>query len=40
MAKELRRQDITFEVKDQALRNDVRTLGTLIGITVPLAVPY
>ena len=31
MPKKLRRQDITFEEKDQALRNDVRTLGTLIG---------
>jgi phosphoenolpyruvate carboxylase len=31
MAKQLRRQDITFEVKDQALRDDVRTLGSLIG---------
>ena len=27
----LRRQDITFEDKDQALRDDVRTLGTLVG---------
>ena len=27
----LRRQDITFEHKDQALRDDVRMLGTLIG---------
>ena len=27
----MRRQDITFEDKDQALRNDVRTLGTLVG---------
>jgi phosphoenolpyruvate carboxylase len=27
----LRRQDITFEDKDQALRDDVRMLGTLIG---------
>ena len=31
MRKQLRRQDITFESKDQALRDDVRTLGTLIG---------
>ena len=29
--KTLRRQDITFEDKDQALRDDVRTLGTLVG---------
>ena len=29
--KELRRQDITFEDKDQALRDDVRTLGTMVG---------
>ena len=29
--KTLRRQDITFEDKDQALRNDVRTLGTMVG---------
>lgn len=27
----MRRQDITFEDKDQALRDDVRTLGTLVG---------
>ena len=27
----LRRQDITFEDKDQALRDDVRTLGRLVG---------
>jgi len=27
----LRRQDITFEDKDQALRDDVRTLGAMIG---------
>ena len=27
----MRRQDITFEEKDQALRDDVRTLGTMIG---------
>jgi phosphoenolpyruvate carboxylase len=27
----LRRQDITFEDKDQALRADVRTLGALVG---------
>ncbi len=26
-----RRQDITFEDKDQSLRDDVRTLGTLVG---------
>ena len=31
MHKALRRQDITFEDKDQALRGDVRTLGTLVG---------
>jgi hypothetical protein len=31
MHKALRRQDITFEDKDQALRDDVRTLGTLVG---------
>ena len=31
MQKALRRQDITFEDKDQALRNDVRRLGTLVG---------
>ena len=29
--KALRRQDITFEDKDQALRDDVRVLGTLVG---------
>ena len=29
--KSLRRQDITFENKDQALRDDVRTLGTMVG---------
>ena len=29
--KTLRRQDITFEDKDQALRDDVRMLGTLVG---------
>jgi phosphoenolpyruvate carboxylase len=29
--KPLRRQDITFEDKDQALRDDVRTLGTMVG---------
>lgn len=29
--KSLRRQDIVFEEKDQALRNDVRTLGTMVG---------
>jgi phosphoenolpyruvate carboxylase len=27
----LRRQDITFEDKDQALRDDVRMLGAMIG---------
>ncbi|MDZ7645353.1 MAG: phosphoenolpyruvate carboxylase [Woeseiaceae bacterium] len=27
----MRRQDITFEDKDQALRDDVRTLGRLVG---------
>ena len=31
MHKALRRQDITFEDKHQALRDDVRTLGTLVG---------
>ncbi|MEX2125892.1 MAG: phosphoenolpyruvate carboxylase [Woeseia sp.] len=31
MPKALRRQDITFEDKDQALRDDVRTLGGLVG---------
>ena len=29
--KALRRQDITFEEKDQALRDDVRTLGAMVG---------
>ena len=29
--KPLRRQDIKFEDKDQALRDDVRTLGTMVG---------
>ena len=29
--KTLRRQDILFEDKDQALRDDVRTLGTMVG---------
>lgn len=29
--KALRRQDITFEDKDQALRDDVRILGALVG---------
>ncbi len=29
--KTLRRQDITFEDKDQALRDDVRTLGAMLG---------
>ena len=27
----MRRQDITFEDKDQALRDDVRTLGAMVG---------
>jgi len=27
----MRRQDIVFEDKDQALRDDVRTLGSLVG---------
>ena len=31
MSKKLRRQDITFEHKDQALRDDVRMLGKLVG---------
>ena len=31
MPKSLRRQDITFEHKDQALRDDVRTLGSMLG---------
>lgn len=31
MVKVLRRQDITFEHKDRALRHDIRTLGALIG---------
>jgi phosphoenolpyruvate carboxylase len=31
MQKALRRQDITFENKDRALRDDVRTLGRLVG---------
>ena len=31
MGKEPRRQDITFEQKDQPLRDDVRILGTLVG---------
>jgi len=31
MPKALRRQDITFEHKDQALRDDVRILGSLVG---------
>ncbi|MEQ9561628.1 MAG: phosphoenolpyruvate carboxylase, partial [Woeseiaceae bacterium] len=31
MHKILRRQDITFEDKDQALRQDVRTLGAMVG---------
>jgi len=29
--KKLRRQDITFEDKDQTLRDDVRTLGAMVG---------
>jgi phosphoenolpyruvate carboxylase len=29
--KPLRRQDITFEEKDQSLRDDVRTLGAMVG---------
>ena len=29
--KSLRRQDVTFEEKDQSLRDDVRTLGTMVG---------
>jgi hypothetical protein len=29
--KTLRRQDITFEDKDQALRQDVRVLGSMVG---------
>ena len=29
--KSLRRQDISFEDKDQALRDDVRTLGSMLG---------
>ena len=29
--KTLRRQDITFEDKDQSLRDDVRTLGAMVG---------
>ncbi len=29
--KQLRRQDITFEDKDQSLRDDVRTLGAMVG---------
>jgi phosphoenolpyruvate carboxylase len=29
--KSLRRQDVMFEDKDQALRSDVRTLGTMVG---------
>ncbi|MFQ5983423.1 MAG: phosphoenolpyruvate carboxylase, partial [Woeseiaceae bacterium] len=31
MPRALRRQDITFEDKDQALADDVRMLGTLVG---------
>ena len=30
-SKTVRRQDITFEDKDEALRNDVRTLGAMVG---------
>ena len=29
--KTLRRQDVFFEEKDQALRDDVRTLGAMVG---------
>ena len=29
--KTLRRQDVTFEEKDQALRDDVRALGAMVG---------
>jgi len=29
--KDIRREDITFETKDQPLRDDVRILGTLVG---------
>ena len=29
--KTLRRQDITFEDKDQAMRDDVRTIGSMVG---------
>ncbi|MDA0706573.1 MAG: phosphoenolpyruvate carboxylase [Proteobacteria bacterium] len=32
--KSLRRQDITFEDKDQALRDDVRTLGAMVGALI------
>ena len=32
MHKILRRQDITFEDKDQALRQDVRVLGSMVGV--------
>jgi len=31
MQEELRRQDVTFEEKDQPLRDDVRVMGTLVG---------
>ena len=31
LQKTLRRQDVTFEEKDQALRDDVRTLGAMVG---------
>jgi phosphoenolpyruvate carboxylase len=31
MRQELRRQDITFEKKDQPLRHDVRVMGSLVG---------
>jgi phosphoenolpyruvate carboxylase len=31
MRNRLRREDITFETKDQPLRDDVRILGTLVG---------
>ena len=30
-SKTVRRQDITFENKDQPLRDDVRTLGAMVG---------
>ncbi|MCH7898641.1 MAG: hypothetical protein IIC62_04755, partial [Proteobacteria bacterium] len=34
-SKTVRRQDITFEDKDQALRADVRTLGAMVGELIP-----